>query len=338
VAGSDTSEWIGAIYIGQRANFIRQHRRAVTAIVLIVSVGTCVVMCAIAGWPAVSKHLRHLSIWFLPLAVLSHLGAYAGYLVAHHQVINRSQSAGFGWRRNVQVVVIGFGGWLVGGGFTVDRRALQASGASPGDATISTIALGLLELLVLTPAAWVGALVLLDHRSISASETIPWLVGVPLGFVLALTTALLAPARPPAEAGWFRRAMSLLGIATRASLGLLCRPDRGMMAVAGIALYWTADIIALWAALRFLSTPIGAPELIIAYATGYLFTRRTLPFAGAVIIEVLLAVSLWAVNVPFASAALAVLLYRLSDFVLTLGAALIASRTLERALTFVADG
>jgi hypothetical protein len=336
-AGLTEETWVGAVYLGRRANFIRQHRSSVTFIVLAASVITCVAMGALAGWPAISMRLRHLSVWFLPLALLSHVSAYAGYLVAHYHVINRARTPAVGWRRSVQMVVIGFGGWLVGGGFTVDRRALQATGVSPSDASISTIALGLLELLVLTPTAWVCALVLADHASISASETIPWLLGVPLGFIIVLSTALLAPKQTQAEAGALRRGLNLLGIATRASLRLLVRPDRGPMAVGGIVLYWTADIVSLWAALRFFSSSIGVPELILAYATGYVFTRRTLPFAGAVIIEVLLAVSLWTVNVPFATAVLAVLLYRLSDFALTLGAALAASGSMERTLTFVAS-
>jgi hypothetical protein len=29
------------------------------------------------------------------------------------------------WKAGAQVVVIGFGGWLIGGGFDVDRRALE---------------------------------------------------------------------------------------------------------------------------------------------------------------------------------------------------------------------
>jgi uncharacterized membrane protein YbhN (UPF0104 family) len=71
---------------------------------------------------------------------------------------------------------------------------------------------------------------------------------------------------------------------------------------------------------------------VLAYATGYLLTRRTLPFAGAVITEALMTVSLVWVGVPLAAAVPAVLVYRLSDFSLTLGTALAASSAVERGL------
>ena len=77
---------------------------------------------------------------------------------------------------------------------------------------------------------------------------------------------------------------------------------------------------------------------MLAYSSAYILTRRTLPFAGVLVIEALLAASLVSVGVSLAAAALAVLAYRLSDFTLTLGAALLASRAVERTLTFHASG
>jgi len=123
-------------------------------------------------------------------------------------------------------------------------------------------------------------------------------------------------------------------IGCRTAGALLRDPRRGPTAAAGIALYWAADIAALWAALRFVSASLALPRLTLAYASAYILTRRTLPFAGTVVIEALMAVSLVSVGVTLAAAALAVLVYRLSDFTLTLGAALFASTAVERTLTF----
>jgi hypothetical protein len=328
-------EWIGAVYIGPRADFIRRHRQIVTLAVLVISVCTCLILCWTAGFKTIPHRLAHLALWYAPVMLAAHLTAYSGYAIAHRMVVNRSQSVHLSWRTNIRVVLIGFGGWLVGGGFAVDRQALQAAGLSRRDAHTSIIALGLLELVVLTPATWACALALVHTPGIADSVTTPWIVGVPVGVLLVLATALVRP-RPEGAPGRLRSAVADLGAGTRAAIGLVFGPQRGPLVILGIAVYWSGDIIALWAALRLLGVALPFPQLVVAYATGYILTRRTLPFAGAIIIEVLLAVSLWAVGPSLASAALAVMLYRLSDFVLTLGAALLAGSAVERTLTIVA--
>jgi uncharacterized membrane protein YbhN (UPF0104 family) len=82
----------------------------------------------------------------------------------------------------------------------------------------------------------------------------------------------------------------------------------------GMALYWIADFGCLWVCLRAVlghSTPVAA--LLVGYATGYALTRRTLPFAGAGAVEVLLPFSLYWVGIPLAPAVLAVLAYRIMN-------------------------
>jgi uncharacterized membrane protein YbhN (UPF0104 family) len=330
-------ESLGALYIGRRSDFIHRHRHVISLIVLVVSLLTFVVLFSIAGSSAVTAAFHHLAWWFIPVTLAAHVVAYGGYLVAHHQIANRS-GVPVGWRRGAQLMVIGFGGWLPGGGFSVDRRALEAAGIERTDASVSAIALGLLELVVLTPVAWVCALALFRAPGISGGYTLPWLLAVPAGFIFALTTVPFTRV-PPARSGRVRRAVGQLGAATRACLALLSAPRRGGWVLIGIGIYWAADLIALWAALAFLSIHLSTDLLILAYATGYVLTRRTLPFAGAAVIETLLTVSLVAAGVPLASAAMAVFIYRMSDFGLTLVAALGASSMAERSLRFVvADG
>jgi hypothetical protein len=333
-----SADWIGSVYLGRRADFIRRHRYTVSAIVLAISVATCLVLCACAGWSAVSDRLSHLAPAFILLTLAAHLVAYGGYLIAHHQVVNRSRRQPVTLRRDAQLVVIGFGGWLPGGGFTVDRRAVEASGESRHNANASAIMLGLLELLVLTPVAWLCALLLLHSHGIPGSFTVPWVVLVPIGFALALLALAYGPRRDTSDATWPVRAVGQLAAGTRSALALLLRPFHGAAVLTGIALYWGADLVALWASLHFVSTTIPLDRLILAYATGYILTRRTLPFAGTIIIEALLVLSLNGVGVPLASAGLAVLLYRLTDFGLTLGAALLVSSALEKTLTFIVGG
>jgi hypothetical protein len=68
--------------------------------------------------------------------------------------------------------------------------------------------------------------------------------------------------------------------------------------------------------------------VLIAYASGYLFTRRTLPLASAAFVEVLLTLSLFWVGVPLAPALAAVIVYRTLGLPLYVGGGMIARRLL----------
>jgi hypothetical protein len=174
----------------------------------------------------------------------------------------------------------------------IDRHALEWHGSTSTDASTSAIVLGLLELGVFAPAAWLCALLLLGSTGIGNSETVPWLIGVPLGLVAVTAIVITAHTHPSPHPTRTAQARATLATAVASTLSLMRHPGRGLLTAAAIAVYWAADIAALWAALQFVSTPISLPRLILGYATGYLLTRRTLPFAGAIIVEAMMAVSL----------------------------------------------
>ena len=71
---------------------------------------------------------------------------------------------------------------------------------------------------------------------------------------------------------------------------------------------------------------------MLAYATGYVVTRRSLPLAGAAITEVLLTFALHWVGVPLGPALAAVATYRLFNLILLAIPALLANRLLDPAL------
>ena len=92
-----------------------------------------------------------------------------------------------------------------------------------------------------------------------------------------------------------------------------------------MALYWTGDILLLWATLHaFLGRAPSLPALILGYATAYVLTRRTLPLAGAGVVDFLLPLALSWVSIPLASALVAVFVYRLFNLWLPLAPAVLA--------------
>ena len=70
-------------------------------------------------------------------------------------------------------------------------------------------------------------------------------------------------------------------------------------------------------------------RVIIAYATGYAATRRSLPLAGAGVTEVLMTYALYWVRAPLAPALAAVIAYRTFNFLLAAMPALLARRHVE---------
>jgi hypothetical protein len=110
---------------------------------------------------------------------------------------------------------------------------------------------------------------------------------------------------------------------------LLREPRRYAGAWIGTSLYWAADIAAFYGGLRAFGLDPGAGKVIIAYATGYAATRRSLPLGGAGITEVLMTYSLYWVREPLAPALAAVVAYRVFNFLLAATPGLIAHRQLQ---------
>jgi uncharacterized membrane protein YbhN (UPF0104 family) len=83
----------------------------------------------------------------------------------------------------------------------------------------------------------------------------------------------------------------------------------------GTGLYWAFDIAALYACARFIGVRLNLGEVVVAYATGYAVTRRSLPLGGAGITEALMTFALHWVGQPVLPALAAVVVYRIFNFV-----------------------
>ena len=270
-------------------------------------------------------------IWF-PLAFGGELAAYAGYTIAYREVAGVHPSPRPRLRDSLAVVATGFGMFIARGGLSADYEQLQEHCDDEAQARTRALGLGMLEYLILAPVTCaVACLLLVSGSRIPSGFTMPWAIGVPAGFAfaLALHTRRHWFVR---KRGWRSRVATALD-AVGMLRGLARTPRQGLFAAFGMGLYWVGDAFCLWACLHgFLgdhSVPVST--LIIGYATGYALSRRTLPLAGAGVVEALLPFALLWVSLPLAAAMLAVLAYRFFNLWLPLGPAVVGFRHLRAA-------
>jgi uncharacterized membrane protein YbhN (UPF0104 family) len=190
---------------------------------------------------------------------------------------------------------------------------------------VRVLALGSLEYAALAPAAAVAAITLLGSRHVERELALPWAICVPLGFALGLWVA--APARRQRLCAGSGRARQALGRGLE-GVGLLrvllAEPVRHRQAWLGIVIYWAGDIISLWAGLRLFGVHLSLAALVLAYATGYALTPRTLPLAGVGVTEALMPLALTWVGLRLAPAVAGVAAYRILGLLLSMPAAVLA--------------
>jgi uncharacterized membrane protein YbhN (UPF0104 family) len=245
------------------------------------------------------------------VALAAEIVAYLGYTIAYREVVRAEDGAELEVPHLAALVAAGFGVFLQGGGFALDREALRRAGLSKGEARARVLGLGALEYSILAPATAVAATVVLVHGlPVGSSLTLPWIVGVPAGAAVALT-ALAFKSKLTGSSGWrakVRHSLEALELVLR----LARSPQRYGLAFVGISLYWLGDVACLWSALHAFSvTTPPVAQLIVGYATGYAITRRALPLGGAGVVEALLPFALGWVKIALAPALLAVVAYRL---------------------------
>ena len=263
--------------------------------------------------------------------------AYLGYVLAVRDIARVDGGPLLSLRLTMRTVVAGFGVFAAthaAGGFSVDYWTFRRSGLRRPDAVARVLALGVLEYVVLAPAALVCAVVLLFGTGghVQHAMTYPWLAVVP-GFLVALWVSSPKRAERLADPGgggrvrqWFAHLVA--GIVKLRCL--LARPRLHGLGVVGVTLYWLGDIACLWAALKIFNAEPSTPQLVLAYATGYVLTRRSLPAGGVGLVEVLMTFALVWVGVPLAPALLGVITYRLFNFWLPVIPALAALPAVRR--------
>jgi hypothetical protein len=311
-----------------RARHLEYGRQHVAAFILIGATLACAALAGVAwaaGFGAVGDLLVSPQWRWFPIALGGEVAAYAGYTLAFREIAGSLPASRLRLRDTLALVSSGFGVFIARGGFRADYEALQERCEDDADARVRVLGLSALEYAVLAPVTCVVACILLLHRStISSGFTLPWAVGVPAGLLFA-ALVFWRRTRFTGRDGW--RGGVANGIeALDILIGLARRPLRGFVAVLGMALYWAGDAFCLWACLHGF---LGHALPVSALMTGYALSRRTLPLAGAGVVEALLPFALLWVSFPLAAAMLAVLAYRFFNLWLPLLPAALGFRHLR---------
>ncbi len=285
------------------------------------ALAAAVALADVAGYAPLARAVERVELLWLVAAFGGQAVAYLGYVLAMRNVARVDGGPSISFRLSTRTVVAGFGIFAAAhaaGGFAVDYWTLRRAGLRREEAVARVVALGVLEYAVLAPAALISAIVLLFGTGghVQDAMTYPWLAVVP-GFLLALWVSSPNRSERLSDPGGGGRLRTWLahGVAGITKLRrLLVRPRHHGLGVVGVSLYWLGDIACLWAALKVFEAELSVPALILAYATGYVATRRSLPAGGAGVVEVLMTFALVWVGLPLAPALLGVVAYRLFSF------------------------
>ncbi len=295
---------------------LSRRPRIVTLLSVVIAGGTVVAIAASDSPRALLHTFERLQpVWLLP-AFGVELVAYLGYALAYRATIHATGQRSLALILAIRLVVAGFGPFVPLGGFAFDRQALRAVHSSRRSARRQVLALGVIEYGLLAPAACVCALVLLlESNRASLALTLPWVFAVPPGFALAWWATQPHVLRYfQCSEGRVRRWIGEILGGVEILRTVVLRPLERPWALVGMAVYWASEIACLGFALQCFGVELSVPALVIAYATGYAASRRSLPLGGAGITEALLTLSLIWVHVHATDALLSVVAYRLVNF------------------------
>lgn len=296
----------------------------------LLALGGLAALAWLAGPGGCWQYLRHARWAWMGLAPVALIVSHVGYTAAYREVARVEDGPTLGTGDATALVVAGFGPFNPRGGFASDTRGLASHDSDQERALLRVMVLSVLEYAVLAPAALVAAVwMLADHVAADPGLVRSWVIGVPAG---ALLTG--AVWRLHRRFGHRHRVLIAGGRgidAIRITLRMSASWPEGTLAWAAMALYWAGEIALLGICMDvFAPHHFSVGAAILAYASGYALTRRTLPLAGAGPVEVLLPLALVWVSYPLAAAVAAVAAYRLFNLWLTIPPAALALRRLRR--------
>ena len=309
----------------------RHHPIAVSAFATAVAAGAVIAIARISGADSVGRVFDDFRPSWIALIAGAELLTYPAYMLAYRSIASVHGHTPLSLPLVTRVVVAGFGPFALSGGFGIDKQALHALHEDERSAQVRVLGLGALEWAVLAPITCIVSIVfLVTDAEIMPSLLWPWAVVVPLGFGFGLWASTPRRSERLSRIGGKRRAWLAKLLDGVGVLHTLIRSPRVYWgAWLGTILYWAADIAAFYGGLRTFGLEPSAGRVILAYATGYAATRRSLPLGGAGVTEVLMTYALYWVGEPLAPALAAVVAYRAFNFLLAATPALIARHQLE---------
>jgi uncharacterized membrane protein YbhN (UPF0104 family) len=266
----------------------------------------------VAGFGLVWHRLNEVN----PVWVLAAFGgivvSWLGYYIGFHGIAAIPGGPDLTRPERIAVVAVGFGSFLVKGGAVVDNYAMKRGGSDRRVANVRVSALKSLEHAPIAVGTCIAAIILLALGRADPPPldfTWPWAIGPIVGGAIAMWLAARFRERLRDRKGFLQSlGVALDGIWMLRELAFGGK-SRGLP-LAGMTLFWVADIFALWAALQACSEGISFAGIIIGYAVGYVLTRRSAPLGGAGLIDLVLPLTLWDCGASFAGAVVAVIVYR----------------------------
>jgi uncharacterized membrane protein YbhN (UPF0104 family) len=314
----------------------RRRRVFLLAGGLVIAVGTGVLIGRAADYAELADELREADWYWLPLAAAGQVVAYSGYIIGYRGMASVLGGPCLRFWLAARIAAASFAAYVLAssvGGLGVDYWALRRAGSDHSHAFARVVALKTLEWAILGAAATAAAAFLLvwPGDDVSFWALFPWLVVVPVCYAAA--AGVSEPERVARMrqryVGRVRRIFLDTVLAVSLVRHVLVHPRREAQALGGAALYWTGNLLALWAGVRAFGFELGLAALVLAYATGYAATMLPLPVGGAGGVDASMTFALTLVGVPLESALLGVFAFRLATFWLPLLPALAVSVTIS---------
>ena len=257
------------------------------------------------------------------------------------------------WRASYQITLAGLAATRLfsaggAGGIALTYWALRRAGMAARDSAQRMVAF-----LVLLYTIYLGALVVCGillrvgvfpgPSPVSMTIVPAALAGIALVIVFLISLIpgdferLVAGwARGHRRVGLARRVASIpatIASGTRAAKGILMHPSRGLLAIAGAAGFWAANIAVLWACFHAFGESVPKAVLIQGFFVG--MTANLLPFfpGGVGSVDAGLIAAFLAFGLPSSTVFVAVLTYRVIAFWLPIPPGILAYIQLRRTVS-----
>ena len=289
---------------------------------LLVAIGVGTLIAKAAGFTQVRDAIVEAeSAWFF-VCFFAEVAAFGAYAVVVREAFEWNGGPRLRYGLSVHVTLASLGATRVvaaagAGGLAVTYWCFRRGGFATREALVRVLGLNTLVYLAFGVGAWVAALLatlgVLGEAPLGL--TLPWLVGVPLCLVAAryVTNPTRSLGLDPTRGSLPRRGLAF-AIAGAAWVREVLPHDVGRRSLAGAAVYWTGDVLCLWAALHSVGISLPLAELVLAYATGYVAMVLPLPLAGVGGVDAAMTFALTAVGISLAPALVGVAVYRLFGF------------------------